>query len=117
MAASSFRKLQIQNRTRIIELLVVLRFRSSYLNMPRMLANFGIGPLVQPTRANRRMAYPTTAQLVAPLAIVPRINPMHRCGRASTDLGYPRSDLRVRKSADSRLTMARSLRFARTAGR
>ena len=43
---SLFRKLQIQNRTRIIELLVVLRFRSSLLILPRVLANFGIGPLV-----------------------------------------------------------------------
>jgi mRNA interferase YafQ len=26
---------------------VVLRFRSSYLNVPRVLTNFGIGPLVR----------------------------------------------------------------------
>jgi len=32
--------------SRIIELLVVLGFRSSYLNVPRVLTNFGIGPLV-----------------------------------------------------------------------
>ena len=46
LAASSFRKLQIQNRTKIIKLLVVLKFRSSHLNVTRALANFGIGPLV-----------------------------------------------------------------------
>src|SRR3982074_3964904 len=41
--------------TRIIELRVVLRFRSSYLNVPRVLTNFGIGPLL-PER--RRYPYP-----------------------------------------------------------
>src|SRR5262249_33192357 len=40
------RELRVQKGTRIIELLVVLRFRSSYLNVPRALTNFGIGPLV-----------------------------------------------------------------------
>src|SRR5438132_2679413 len=40
------RELRVQRGTRIIELLVVLRFRSSHLNVPRVLANFGIGPLV-----------------------------------------------------------------------
>src|SRR5882724_2327409 len=43
--ASSFRNLKFKSRTRFIELLVVLRFRSSYRNMPRALTNFGIGPL------------------------------------------------------------------------
>src|ERR1700704_4369665 len=46
VAASSFRNLKFKSRTRFIELLVVLRFRSSYRNMPRALTNFGIGPLV-----------------------------------------------------------------------
>jgi len=32
-------------------LLVVLRFRSSHLNGPRILANFGIGPLVAAEKA------------------------------------------------------------------
>jgi hypothetical protein len=35
----------MQNRTRIIKLLVVLRFRSSHQSLTRALANFGIGPL------------------------------------------------------------------------
>jgi tripartite-type tricarboxylate transporter receptor subunit TctC len=39
------RELRVQRGTRVIELLVVLRFRSSYLNLPRVLTNFGIGPL------------------------------------------------------------------------
>src|SRR5438132_13272400 len=39
------RELRVQRGTRIIKLLVVLRFRSSHLNVPRVLANFGIGPL------------------------------------------------------------------------
>src|SRR5262245_19278634 len=39
------RELRVQRGTRIIELLVVLRFRSSYLSVPRVLTNFGIGPL------------------------------------------------------------------------
>src|SRR5882672_4243186 len=46
VAARSFRNLKFKSRTRFIELLVVLRFRSSYRNMPRALTNFGIGPLV-----------------------------------------------------------------------
>src|SRR5712691_3201383 len=44
---------QVRSRTsgskgalEIIELLVVLRFRSSYLSVLRVLTNFGIGPLV-----------------------------------------------------------------------
>src|SRR5882672_12437476 len=45
VAASSFRNLEFKSRTRFIELLVVLRFRSSYRNLPRALTNFGIGPL------------------------------------------------------------------------
>src|SRR5882757_11130580 len=47
VAASSFRNLKFKSRTRFIELLVVLRFRSSYRNMPRALTNFGIGPLLE----------------------------------------------------------------------
>jgi tripartite-type tricarboxylate transporter receptor subunit TctC len=39
------RELRVQRGTRVIELLEVLRFRSSYLNLPRVLTNFGIGPL------------------------------------------------------------------------
>src|SRR5439155_18835756 len=39
------RELRVQRGTRIIELLVVLGFRSSLPNVPRVLANFGIGPL------------------------------------------------------------------------
>src|SRR4029453_5291104 len=42
------RELRVQRGTRIIELLVVLRFRTSYLNVPRVPTNFGIGPLVMP---------------------------------------------------------------------
>src|SRR5712692_7874035 len=38
-------ELRVQRDTRIIALLVVLRFRSSHPNLPRVLANFGIGPL------------------------------------------------------------------------
>ena len=40
-AASSFANLGFKKRNRIIELLVVLRFRSSHLKVPRALANFG----------------------------------------------------------------------------
>ena len=40
------RELRAQRGTRIIELPAVLRFRSSYLNGPRELTNFGIGPRV-----------------------------------------------------------------------
>ena len=39
------RELRVQRGTGIIELLVVLGFRSSYLSLPRVLTNFGIGPL------------------------------------------------------------------------
>src|SRR5215831_10636772 len=39
------RELRVQRGTRIIELLVVLGFRSSHENVPRNDANFGIGPL------------------------------------------------------------------------
>src|SRR5712671_1484096 len=52
VAASSFRNLKFKSRTRFIELLVVLRFRSSYRNMPRALTNFGIGPLVNSVQLN-----------------------------------------------------------------
>ena len=38
------RELRVQRGTRIIELPVVLRFRSSYLNVRQILTNFGIGP-------------------------------------------------------------------------
>src|SRR5882762_7184750 len=54
VAASSFRNLKFKSRTRFIELLVVLRFRSSYRNMPRALTNFGIGPLVVLRKSGRR---------------------------------------------------------------
>src|SRR5215510_16605061 len=43
------RELRVQRGTRIIELLVVLRFRSSYPNALQMLTNFGIGPLAVAT--------------------------------------------------------------------
>jgi tripartite-type tricarboxylate transporter receptor subunit TctC len=39
------RELRVQRGTRVIELLVILRFRSSCLNVLRVLTNFGIGPL------------------------------------------------------------------------
>src|SRR5215470_11587846 len=42
----SVRELRVQRGTRIMELLVVLGFRSSSPNVPRVLTNFGIGPLV-----------------------------------------------------------------------
>src|SRR5262249_43556619 len=38
----------VKRGTRNIELLVVLRFRTSYLNVLRVLTNFGIGPLASP---------------------------------------------------------------------
>src|SRR5690348_8989888 len=41
------RGLRAQRSARTIELQVVLGFRSSYLNQPRALTNFGIGPLVR----------------------------------------------------------------------
>jgi tripartite-type tricarboxylate transporter receptor subunit TctC len=41
------REFRVQRGTRIIELLVVLRLQSSYLNLRRVLTNFGIGPLVR----------------------------------------------------------------------
>ncbi len=44
-AARSFRNFKFKPALEIIELLVVLKFRSSHLNVPRVLANFGIGPL------------------------------------------------------------------------
>src|SRR5204862_2910889 len=50
------RELRVQRGTRIAKLLVVLRFRSSHPNMPRVLANFGIGPLVQNTPCRRGAA-------------------------------------------------------------
>src|SRR5215813_2391511 len=39
------RELRVQRGTRIIELLVVLRFRGSHRGVPQALANLGIGPL------------------------------------------------------------------------
>ena len=45
-SGKSDRELRVQRGTRIIELLVVLGFRSSHENVPRNDANFGIGPLV-----------------------------------------------------------------------
>src|SRR5439155_21450080 len=44
------RELRVQRGTRIVKLLMVLRFRSSYLSLPRVLTNFGIGPLADETR-------------------------------------------------------------------
>src|SRR5262249_33248863 len=44
------RELRVQRGTRIIELLVVLGFRSSHENVPRNDANFGIGPLASGPR-------------------------------------------------------------------
>ena len=44
--SKSDRELRVQRGTRIIELLVVLRFRSSQTRVPHNDANFGIGPLV-----------------------------------------------------------------------
>src|SRR5690242_15272266 len=50
------RELRVQRGTRIIELLVVLRFRSSRSNVPQVLANFGIEPLAGlPLPGSRRM--------------------------------------------------------------
>jgi putrescine transport system substrate-binding protein len=40
------RELRVQRGTRFIELLVVLRFRSSHRIVPQAVASFGIGPLV-----------------------------------------------------------------------
>jgi hypothetical protein len=45
MAANSSQELQIQSHTRIIELRVSFRFRSSRESVPRDVANFGIGTL------------------------------------------------------------------------
>src|SRR5262245_32934180 len=42
------RELRVQRGTRIIELLVVPRFRGSHRSAPQALANLGIGPLVWP---------------------------------------------------------------------
>jgi hypothetical protein len=44
-AASAITNFGFKRGSRIIELRVVLRFRSSHLNVPRALTNFGIGPL------------------------------------------------------------------------
>src|SRR4029450_10580467 len=44
-AANAFANFGFKRGTRFIELLVVLGFRSSYLNVPRVPTNFGIGPL------------------------------------------------------------------------
>src|SRR5215470_14096660 len=51
----SVRELRVQRGTRIIELLVVLGFRSSYLNVPRALTNFGIGPLADDLVARKKL--------------------------------------------------------------
>src|SRR5947208_16908520 len=45
-AANAIANFGFKGGTRIIELLVVLGFRSSHENVPRNDANFGIGPLV-----------------------------------------------------------------------
>ena len=47
----------MQNRTRIMSLLVLFRFRSSYRSEPRRLTNFGIGALV----VRQRNALPAVA--------------------------------------------------------
>ena len=44
-AANVIANFGFKRGTRIIEVLVVLRFRSSYLNVLQMFTNFGIGPL------------------------------------------------------------------------
>src|SRR5262245_36317780 len=44
----SYRERRVQRGTAGLTLLVVLRFRSSHLNVPHALANFGIGPLARP---------------------------------------------------------------------
>ena len=44
-AANAIANVGFKRGTGIIELLVVLGFRSSYLNALRVLTNFGIGPL------------------------------------------------------------------------
>src|ERR1700720_4373454 len=69
LAASLFRNFKFKNRTRIIKLLVVLRFRSSHLNVTRALANFGIGPLVDRTIAERlqqRLPCPRNGRMSRP---------------------------------------------------
>src|ERR1700720_4544882 len=73
LAASLFRNFQIQNRTRIIKLLVVLRFRSSHPNVTRALANFGIGPLVTAAAENypHRRRIVELAERSRPAAIYP----------------------------------------------
>src|SRR5204863_3589501 len=72
-------ELRVQRGTRIIELLVVLRFRSSHLNVPRVHANFGIGPLAAERRRSRvgssRPARPGAGR--APGRAVARRGPDH----------------------------------------
>jgi len=43
---NSIRELRVQKGTRIMKLPAVFGFRSSYVRMPRVRTNFGIGPLV-----------------------------------------------------------------------
>src|SRR4030088_1546525 len=63
-AANTIANFGFKRGTRIMELLVVLRFRSSYLNVPRVLTNFGIGPLervpfaLTRSRAETRSRFP-----------------------------------------------------------
>ena len=47
-AANAVANFGFKRGTRNIKLLVVLRFRSWYLNVLRVLTNFGIGPLASP---------------------------------------------------------------------
>ncbi|MPZ39948.1 MAG: flagellar basal body P-ring formation protein FlgA [Rhizobiales bacterium] len=57
------RELRVQRGARIIELPVVLRFRSSYLNVRRKLTNFGIGPLA--TLSLLALTLPAFAQVAS----------------------------------------------------
>ncbi len=62
----SDRELRVQRGTRIIELLVALGFRSSPKNVPRVLANFGIGPLVLIAFATAALAQPVVTEQRTP---------------------------------------------------
>src|SRR5438105_15608887 len=56
------RELRVQRGTRIIELLVVLRFRGSYMRVRQDDTNFGIAPLVYSRQALRHsVAEPSEA--------------------------------------------------------
>src|SRR5215831_17342335 len=62
LRGKSDRELRVQRGTRTMELLVALRFRSSYLNALRVLTNFGIGPLAVLILAFVITAGPAAAQ-------------------------------------------------------